>query len=399
MKTTQVRIRKDYAPLLVAVSIAIDGGATAQVYDDIEREFSPDRQLSPLTLQPILTAAASDGSSVPYDVKDLSDIKWFVDNTDITTLSEWNGLYTIHTEGSLRGSIAISKNLSAGTAHTLRFEAKLTDLRVGRVIQLRSEDVPLSCVDVAEDEWSLSLEVSKFRYTPLFDRSRSANPSSLSDVNVPNVKANPLSWLKTVPVSLYRGKSVYSGSAEVTLRVTDLSTGKELTYDDDSEFIQIKDSEVWMDARIIDHGTYKVTAFVDNVERASGIFSIERVYPSYTIEIANKTSIAADATERNMEVLINCSSGEIPYPERVSEVLRIDWYTDSEYAQKVPYGEGVSMCIDLAKSQIGDNYTDDWLDVSVESAYKEPGAIVTDNDGKILVDANGVIYFMNTDTI
>ena len=100
MEIARNRIRRDYAPLTVSASLVCDSAYSPvmQVYSAAQNEYLPDRTLSPTVLRPIVNAAASDGSwPTPSANAQLANMKWYVNNVDITTLPAWSGLFTIET--------------------------------------------------------------------------------------------------------------------------------------------------------------------------------------------------------------------------------------------------------------------------------------------------------------
>ena len=120
METIRKRIRKDYAPLTVSVSLSCltSGSPVTQVYNAALNEYEPDRSVTPTILQPVVTAAASDGSwPQPYANSLLANMVWKVNGVDITTIASWASLFSIDTVGSTprRSTTTKETSVKAGT--------------------------------------------------------------------------------------------------------------------------------------------------------------------------------------------------------------------------------------------------------------------------------------------
>lgn len=103
-----------------------------QTYDAASDEYAPDYTLegSHLVLQPHVTVGAETGVLGGEVTSQLSNIKWTeTTNTASTVISSANANYAITAGGSQNGRIEVKRNVPAGSAITLTFEADYLDTR------------------------------------------------------------------------------------------------------------------------------------------------------------------------------------------------------------------------------------------------------------------------------
>ena len=154
METSRKRIRKDFAPLTVSVSLACSTAFSpvTQVFRAASSEYEPDRSITPTLLQPTVIAAADDGSwPTPNSNAMLANMQWFANGVDITTLNDWNGLYTIDTVGATRGGLTIFRNLTPAERLSMHFEADLVDNRLGVTHHNKTDAIVLTTIDQSAD--------------------------------------------------------------------------------------------------------------------------------------------------------------------------------------------------------------------------------------------------------
>lgn len=396
METNRKRIRRDFAPLNVAVAIACDTAYSPlmQVYNGSDGEFEPNRLLSPTIIRPIITAYAADGSwPHPSANSQLAEMKWFVNGKDITTLSSWSGLYEIDTVGSTRGSISVLKNLLPNSEVSLHFEARLVDNRLGVTLPIKTDPVVLSTVDQAEDTYGMSIGESRnIRYNPLIDL------LDLHEYKVAHGIASSESgaydgnqYIRTIPVEMYAGESrMTSGYTVKVYRITDINTQVEITSSD-YEFISIAPSQIVIDLRLIEKADYLIKGFVNGKEQAKCQFSVKRVRPAFRCSPTNESSILPMQTERYDEVLVESEGRNIPCPGRS---LKITWFTDTATKTNVQHNEGDTTLFDLRKAGVKDEYPDDWADVYVKATHKDVHCIASDGSD-IYTDESGNILIFN----
>lgn len=397
METNRKRIRRDFAPLNVAVAIVCDTAYSPlmQVYNGSNGEFEPNRLLSPTIIRPVITAYAADGSwPHPSANSQLAEMAWFVNGKKISTLTDWADFYEIDTVGSTRGSISILKNLLPNSEVSLHFEAKLVDNRLGVTLLIKTDPVVLSTVDEAEDSYGLSIgESHNIRYNPLLDlldlhEYKVAHGIASSEAGIYDGNE----YLRTIPIEMYAGETKMTDGYSIRLyRITGVDSLSEITSSD-YEIVSVSSSAIVIDLRLIDKADYMIKGFVNDKEQAKCQFSVKRTRPAFKCSPTNESSILPNQAERYDEVQVESEGRSIPYPGRA---LKIVWFTDSSSKTNVQHNEGGTTLFDLEKTGIGKEYPDDWLDVYVTASHKDIHCIAVDSDGNTYTDENGNILIFN----
>nr|WP_298672903.1 hypothetical protein [uncultured Prevotella sp.] len=398
MQTSKIRIRKDFAPLTVAVSIICKtpGSPMTQVYNAKANTYEPNRQLTPAVFMPLVHADASDGSlENPYDNTMLAQMKWLVNGLDITALPEWNGYYTIDTSNSnARGSIEITRNLTPNQRVELSFSGVIADNRLGVNIPITTDPVLLSTTDSSEDKYSISIaEDSIIQYDPfkdkllLYDYKVGHNILEASD-SARELAMNENSYKRTIPVTLHKGANECSEDYILKLfRVTGLTTTEEITADDnDNELDEITKTAISLDLRLVEKEDYVIIAYLGEKELARKQFGISRLYPVYQWRHTNSTSISPSDKERYDVAMVDCNGTVVECP---ADILKMVWMTDSATITGKEHNEGGTTLFMLKSTGIGNTYLDDWLDVYANVSQKPAYNIAVDESGNELVDESG----------
>lgn len=404
METSRKRIRRDYAPLNVAVSLVCTtpGSPSTQVYNSENQQFEADRSLTPCVLSPVVVAHAKDGSwPEPSANKLLSEMKWFINGKDITTLNDWKDEYSIdNTPGSSRGSIAIKKNILPGTVYSLQFKGVIADTRTGTNIPIFSDEIILSTSDKSEDSYSLSIGDSQIiRYDPFKDKlslyeykvahglinaSSEAEKAAKADVN---------GYLCHIPLTVFKGTNLLNNGYKVKLfeAVEEVNGLKEVLSSSNHEIVSITPAEIIVDLRLIKKKDFVIRILVGEKQVAQEQFSVNRMYPRFRCSPTNGTGISPNDTERYDVAMVDTDGHIVECPE---SVLKIVWKTDTESKKGVIHNEGGVTLFQLAKTGIGTTFRDDWLDVYTESEYKDVYSVATDESGNILTDeSNNPLIF------
>lgn len=396
MELSRKRIRRDFAPLNVAVAIACDTAYSPlmQVYNGSNGEFEPNRMLSPTIIRPIITAYASDGSWLtPQANSYLAEMVWYVNGTDITKISAWSGFYQIDTVGSTRGTISILKNIMPNSEVSLHFEAKLVDSRLGVTLPIKTDAIVLSTVDKAEDTYGMTIGESKnIRYNPLQDL------LDLHDYKVAHGISSSSSgaydgneYLRTIPVEMFKGeKKLTSGYTVKLYRVNNVNSITEVTSSD-YEVVSVSPTSIVIDLRLIEKADYMIKGYVGGIEMAKCQFAIKRMRPSFKCSPTNESSILPAQVERYDQLQVESDGRNIPYPGRA---LKIVWFTDSAIKTGVQHNEGGTTLFSVRKTGVGNDYTNDWVDVYVEASHKDAHCVATDGTD-ILTDESGNILIFN----
>lgn len=406
MESQKKRIRRDYAPLTVMSGLVCTTplSPVTQVYNSALGEYEPDRALTPTVIHPDVTAHAKDGSwKTPQANASLADMVWKVNGVDITTLQEWQNQYEIDLVGSTRGDIIIRKNLQPGSYLELTFEASLADSRLGVNIPVKCDAIVLSTVDKSEDDYSMSIGDDQIiQYDPFKDKLhvyeyKTSHGLATASAAEQAAATDENSYLRTIPVHLYKGASSVA-STGFTLRlfqITGVTGGSaqltELTTSAD-EVEEISQTGITIDLRLIEKRDYLIRAYVENVAVAEKQFSVNRVYPKFTVRPTNGTGIAPGDTERYDVAMVDCNGNTVDCPECIVKII---WKTDSATLTAVEHGEGREIVFQLANTGIGETYTDDWLDVYCEGDQKPCHSVATNEDGDELTDENGDIFIFN----
>lgn len=413
METTKKRIRRDYTPLSVAVSIVNRnplGSPMTQVYTEKTNTYEPNHTGTPLVLGINTNLKAKDGKTITtYTNKDIGEMKWLLNGVDITTLSDWkactnastvDGDYFITKDGDNRGQITIYKNFTAGWRADLNFEGKIPDKRLGTNVLIATDPVSIGCDASSEDKYSMDLgEDAAMTYNPFVDKLsiysyEKAHGYTLSDNDKAEAEADINNYRRTIPIHVYQGGETITEGYTVSIYRID-SSGNITEIDttaDDNEIISLTPTAVTFDLRLTETENYLVRAQKDGKVIASHQCGVTRKYPVYRLEPLNGTSISADEVYRLSEAQCSSEGNIVSNPERV---LDIQWLTDTAYKTKMKHQTGQRAKINIEDAGVGTTYEDDWLDMYMESKQKGTYAIATDNDGAILTDSDGTPYIIN----
>ena len=405
MISNKKRIRVDYAPLSLAVSVECitPGSPAMQVYNTVTGEYEPNRRLSPSTFWPMIMANANDGSwHNQYANSVLTDMKWFVDDVEISQHPDWSGAlpdgrakYVIDsTDSNYRGAITINENVSPEKQYSLHFEGKVTDPRLGAVLDVKSDAFVLSTQDVVEDMRLLSIgEDQIIQYNPFKDKlhlydykvahglisAGSAAEAAAKDENA---------YLREIPISLFSGPNRMTTGYSIELyRVTGVNTFTKLTAGAE-EVVAITPTAITLDLRVVTKADYLIKAIVSDTVRVAPQlqFSVNRVYQEFNCRPTNGTSINPGDVQRFDKAMVDSDGNIVECPENI---IRIVWKTDTATITGQVHNEGEITLFSLDKTGIGINYNDDWLDIYTEVEIKAQHDFAIDESGNQFVDENG----------
>lgn len=401
MESSKKRVRVEYAPLNVAVSMVLltPNSPLVQVCNTLINQYEPDRTLTPTVLLPQVVANAQDGSwPEPHSNQYLANVKWLSDGVDITTISDWQGKYEIGTTGSMKGSLTIKRNLLPNERISLVFKGDLVDTRLGVTIPIETDAAILSSSVKSQDQYTLAIGDSQvIQYDAFKDN------LAIYDYKVAQGLISPSSaekaaatdkncYIRDIGVTLFRGEdSMTSGFTLKYYRVNSNLTITELTYADD-EVIAYDNTHIVLDIRLITKSDYLIKAIAENRVVAQIQFSVNRLYPAFNIRTSNGTSINPNDKTRCDKAMVDCDGNIVEYPE---VMLRMIWKTDTAGIQDKIHNEGERTVFSLGSTGIGETYLDDWLDISVEGDFKPAHSVATDENGNIFTDENGEDYIFN----
>lgn len=395
MESTKVRIRKDFQPLTIATSLKVltPLSPTLQVYNGKTGEFEPDRGVTPTMILPEVIANSIDGSwTTPYANSLLSEMKWFVNGKEISTISSWANKYSINTSGDTRGAITISRNVSPGETFELHFEGLIADTRLGINYPVKTETITVYTTDKSVDNYSLSINDDQIiQYNPFLDKLllydyKVANRLISASAAARNEAKDENAYERTIKITAFREKEITTG---YTLELYKVGSNGALTSVSSRELVSLTLTSVTLDLRLVEKCDYMLIMKVSNEEAARKQFSVNRVYPKFKIEPVSGASInPGDITAYNKAV-VHYNGNVVPIP---APILRMIWKSDSANLTNVEHNEGQETVIMLSRTGIGNTYLDDWLDVYVEAEQKPVMNVITDKSNIEYTDANGEIY-------
>lgn len=401
MESGKKRIRLEFAPLNVAVSMVLltPNSPLVQVCNTIINQYEPDRTLTPTVVLPQVVANASDGSwPEPHSNSALASMKWYADGVDITTIPAWQGKYEIGNSGSLKGALTIKRNILPNERISLVFKATLVDYRTGVNYPIETDPIILSSSVKSQDLYTVAIGDSQIiQYDVFKDKLaeyeyKVAQGIITASTAAKNTATDENAYIRDIPVTVFRGEQpITTGFTLKYYRVNSDLTLTELQASDD-EIISFDNSHIVLDLRLLVKADYLVKVIADNHEAAQMQFSVNRVYQAFSIRPTNGIAISPTDKERCDVAMVDCDGNIVDYPE---VMLRMIWKTDSSTLTGKVHNEGVRTVFQLSSTGIGDNYTNDWLDVYVEADHKEQHSVATDENGNIFTDENGNDYIFN----
>ena len=398
MQSLRRRIRRDFAPLTVSVSLEVvsTGSPATQVFDEASNEFDPDRSVTPTVIIPRVSARANDGSwdnNTGNEV--LAEVQWYVGETLITEAEGWTETddYEIIYEGANAGQITIKKNIVSNEVVSLRFKAVIPDKRFGNNIPVVSDPIILSTFVKGLGGWSIEIgNNTTFQYNPFLDRlfryqyqvAHGITPVEKSETEATDGN----SYIQKFPITVHTAQK---DSYDITV-YRNIDQSEEVTETDDEVIEKSKDS-ITLDLRLIEKADYYVVLRSGMKERCRAQFAISRVYPPFKMIPANGTSINEGDKYYYNVVMVTSNGNIVQNPESIIKIL---WETDTASKKGVVHNEGVTTSIRLSDTGIGDNATNGWLDIYTDGEQKPAHVVATDKEGNEYTDGeNGEILIFN----
>lgn len=399
MESIRKRKRKIFAPLSTSVTIACDSAFSpvTQVYDSITQEYQPDREVIYTVLRPVVTANASDGSWTESAVNALlSDMHWYANGVDISTLSSWTGKYEIAQSGLTRGSLIIRRNVATSERIDLQFRAVLPDSRLGLNVPIVSGYICLHTTDKSTDSYSCSLsEDAHITYRPLLDklflyRYKVNEGLIVANEDTEDDARDGNEYEHTLHYHLYLGGQQLNSGYTVKLYHKDTASSSTEVTASDPRIISLSVSSLTLDLRLVSKDDYILKFYVDGDDVASLQFSCSLEYfPIENPEPVDECDIQPTSLQIANRLTAQSDGCTIDCP---GAYLDITWYTDSAYKTATEHNCGEDTLIDLSRTGIGSNHNDDWLDVYAACSQKGPYNVAVDGDGDVLTDSEGNPY-------
>lgn len=404
MQITKNRIRRDYQPLSVAVSVAVGTAGDSpltQVWDDAQGVYQPNRELTPLVLRPTVVLTATDGSlASPLTNRDIAadTMKWVLDGKDITTVSGWSDKASVaKTADDNRGLLTLTRNVSPGESHTLYFECYVADTRTGKNIHIVSDSLILSTTDKSEDGWAVGIigNAPNVTYDPVTDSlaemeyEMAQGIATHTSAEIEAARKSADSYVQEWVLDIKRGRSValadiydvrywhYVGS--VRTQLTDVNMAETPVTEMDKRHIRI-------DMRTVKNMTIDIEVVYNGSVVAETQVCAARVNAATSWDYLNKTGAMAGENMRDDRVLARTKFGALRHPQRTHNIL---WYiTDaSGNDHQTDFGEKTRYSL----KQFGLTDTKEIAE-AVATEPKPAYMIATDKQGKILTDGQGRAY-------
>lgn len=370
-----------------------------QVCNTFINQYEPDRTLTPTVLLPQVVANASDGSwPQPHSNTYLANVKWLCDGVDITTIPVWQGKYEIGTTGSTKGALTVKRNFTPSEQVSLVFKAVLSDPRTGINYPIETDPVIFSCAVKSQDQFSVGIGDSQIIQYDMFKDKlavydyKVAHGLLTASAAAKTAATDENAYIRDIPVSVFRGEQpMTNGFTLKYYRVNSDLTLTDLQLTDD-EIISFDNTHIVLDLRLVVKADYLVKAIVENREVAQIQFSVNRIYPAFSIRPTNGIAISPGDIDRTDVAMVDCDGNIVECPE---VMLRMVWKTDSFTLTGKVHNEGERAYFLLTSTGIGDNYTNDWLDVYVEADHKVAHCVATDELGQVLTDETGTDLIFN----
>lgn len=396
---TRKTIHKIFEPLQITVSTVV-GGEAAQIYDALNKAWTPDRTVAgqELTIQPHVLAntSAADTSWQNGDyIKQVRELNWYANGTPIEQVETLRGKYVIdRSGGDTNGRITFKKNLDPGEHYDLTFVGYFADTRNNTPVKVQTDPVPVMVSEVAPAEWDLSVvHDTSIKYKPLSDKLKEY------DWKVANGKITPSDaerkkcldgnqYLLSLPIIISYGSGIIDSTSKlwskVSLKFFVVRGGTEIPADDALFVREFDKTKLTLDQRLIPDGTVlRLVLYYDGVEYGSEYMTFSLVIDKYSCEPSNEGDYTGGSEQFRVDVAkcVNLSAGRpMLYPEAY---LHIEWYTDSQNAKDVYQGEGERVSMPYSDINIGD---DQEFDVYIKSYIKAQAAAITvDDDGNIVL--------------
>lgn len=405
MQITKNRIRRNYEPLSVAVSVAVmsDGDSPlTQVYDEALGVYQPNRRLTPLVLMPKVTLTATDGSlAQPLTNRDIAadSMKWILDGKDITTV--WKDVATVDTSDSDdRGMLTISTNIKPGEKHTLHFEATVADVRTGKNISVVSDDLIMATTDKSEDDWSVGMEGARtVVYDPTQDMLAEMEyevaqgiVAAYSEEELAEAEQSAGSYRHCFRFDVKRGAKKGSGHVMKYYVMEDATHRTEVTDDnmEDWGVESYDDEHLTLDLRMVERQTLAAEVVYKNKVVAAVTFGAARKQPGVTWEYLNKMDARAEEDWREDRVMAATGQGALKYPSRTHNIL---WYVTD--ASGKDHQAGIGERVRYSTKEYGLKDTAEIAEY-IATEQKPAHMVVTDKSGAVLTDNAGRTLVMTT---
>ena len=403
MAISRKTIHKIFEPLVTTVSTVVEGNPS-QIYNTLLNEWTPNRNLLPLFLQPkvVATTSGNDKSWANGDhIAEVREGQWYANGIPIGSVESLKGMYTIDTSKTdTNYRLTFKKNLTPGEHYDFVFKGRFADTRNNTWVAVQTDPVPVTVSENAPNEWDLSVvHDTSIKYKPLSDLLKEydwkvANGIITASTAERNKCLDGNQYELRMPIIISNGsavvKNIHTLWSRLSVHLYICQNGTEILADEVPFVRSLSKEEIILDQRLIPDGTVLcLKLFFDEQLCGSEYFSFSLVIDKYDCEPTNEGDYAGtDLYRHDRATCVNKSNGrKMKYPEAY---LQMEWYTDSQNALGVYHGEGETVTMEYARINIG---SDQLFDVYIKSRIKAQAAALTfDSEGNILItDEEGAV--------
>ena len=163
----------NYRPLQASISMqVVTSVPDRQFYSAMDKSFTPDYTLTPLTLFPRCAAVDVDSTSAAKAINsELTNMKWYERIGGVQKLISSGTDYVITQTGENKGQIQVKKNSSIANPITLEFSAEYVDARTNQVLKYTASKV----IIVSDSSSPTNTNLWKQRKQRIFGRKNGKN--------------------------------------------------------------------------------------------------------------------------------------------------------------------------------------------------------------------------------
>lgn len=377
MKYKKIDIK--YTPLQINLSQSVSGSVTLeQTYDADQNEYSPNYELTPCALQPIISIIDRDGILKNGRVNsELTDIAWYrVENgVEGNALVTTPKKYVITSSGNDAGKLLWYINGAQKKPILLRFKAKFLDTRTNKVRDI-TMDYSIRCKNGTICKPTLLLSSGDRYYNPLRDTDKQIINASLRIGTEECAKSKrQFVW------EILRSRGQFSAITADDLEIKISEDGASVTLDR-----SLMGKRICIRCR----AKYSAAGNPASVELSDAtpykIVNIVRRIPFYDYDMIDLVDEVLPGTKLvNPKATIFDNQGDIENPTRELQVL---WWmapnNSINFENPVLVGHGMEPAVPTELLDPGRGAI-----LAMEVKDLNPLALAMDADGKVFVDADG----------
>jgi hypothetical protein len=368
----------NFTPLTVSHGIALVGTVPdEQNYSSYEKAYTPDYEVTPLSLMPWIDIIDKDGVLESGRVNEqISTFTWteVIDRKSSVITNDSEG-YSIVTTGEERGKLMMSKNITPDTTITLKFYAELIDTRTKQTFVIQDSYL-LSCYSASSSTPVLELSIADSSlYNPLKDEAKQVIEASLYVGNSGLISSDKASFVWKLSNDL----TTYHTAGDDLLDYWATAEGNKLTIDKSlmGNVVKVRCYALYGEDEISDSTPSKTV-------------TITRRIPKYEASIEGCAArLAATQETVDLSLYVSDKDGKIDGYEK--ELLPLWYLGDSDSSGDVDLNTmvgaepGVKVDVSSISKDYGGVIGADLKDRGGWRALASDGKVITDSNGKIIV--------------